>query len=53
MSVVGFLIPVSLALGGLGLWGFIWSLRRNQYDDPKGDAERVLSSEWDDKPRPR
>ncbi len=53
MAVLGFLIPVSLALGGLGLCAFIWSLKRQQYDDPKGDAERILSGDWDDKPKPR
>lgn len=52
MSVVVYLIPVTLILGGLGLVAFIWSLRQRQYDDPKGDAERILSKEWDDRPKP-
>jgi cbb3-type cytochrome oxidase maturation protein len=42
MNVLVFLIPVSLFLGGLGLAGFIWTLRRHQYDDPSGDAARIL-----------
>jgi cbb3-type cytochrome oxidase maturation protein len=42
MNVLAILIPVSLALGGLGLLAFIWTLRRHQYDDPAGDAERIL-----------
>ena len=50
MEVLVFLIPVSLALGGLGLAAFIWSLRNRQYDDPKGDAERVLNTEFDERP---
>lgn len=52
MDALVYLIPASLALGGIGLLAFIWSLRHRQYDDPKGDAERVLNSEWDDHPKP-
>ncbi|WP_112874229.1 cbb3-type cytochrome oxidase assembly protein CcoS [Paracoccus endophyticus] len=52
MEVLVFLIPVSLGLGGLGLLAFLWALRNRQYEDPKGDAERILSTEWDDRPRP-
>lgn len=52
MDVLVFLIPASLALGGLGLAAFLWSLRNRQYDDPKGDASRILSDEWDDHPKP-
>ena len=42
MSEFFYLIPVSLALGMLGLVVFIWSLRSRQYDDLDGAAERVL-----------
>jgi len=52
MEVLVFLIPVSLALGALGLGAFVWALRHRQYEDPKGDAERILNDEWDDRPRP-
>ncbi|HHW35162.1 cytochrome oxidase maturation protein, cbb3-type [Paracoccus solventivorans] len=52
MEVLAFLIPVSLLLGALGLLAFLWALRNRQYDDPKGDAERILSDEWDDRPKP-
>jgi cbb3-type cytochrome oxidase maturation protein len=50
MEMLGFLIPVSLGLGGLGLAAFLWALRNRQYDDPKGDAARILSREFDDRP---
>lgn len=36
------LIPVALALGGLGLAAFLWSLKSGQYDDLDGAAERIL-----------
>ena len=42
MNVLVILIPVSLILGGVGLLAFVWSLRANQYDDPKGCAARIL-----------
>lgn len=52
MEVLTILIPVSLGLGAVGLVAFIWTLRSRQYEDPKGDAERILSDEWDDRPKP-
>ncbi|MEJ1990668.1 MAG: cbb3-type cytochrome oxidase assembly protein CcoS [Maritimibacter sp.] len=50
MSILIFLIPISLLLGGVGLMAFFWTLRSHQYDDPQGDAHRILSGEWDDAP---
>jgi cbb3-type cytochrome oxidase maturation protein len=52
MEILAILIPVSLFLGGLGLAAFFWSLRHRQYDDPEGDSRRILTSDWDDKPKP-
>lgn len=42
MNILVFLIPASLALGALGLWAFVWSVRAEQYDDLEGAAWRVL-----------
>ncbi|HKL69527.1 cbb3-type cytochrome oxidase assembly protein CcoS [Salibaculum sp.] len=50
MEVLSFLIPISIFLGIVGLVGFIWTLRTNQYDDPEGDARRILSDTYDDHP---
>ena len=50
MNVLVYLIPISLLLGGVGLSFFFWSLRSHQYDDPEGDAHRILSDRWDDAP---
>lgn len=36
------LIPVALALGGLGLLAFLWALRTRQFDDLDGAANRIL-----------
>lgn len=45
MNDVLFLVPLSLALGVIGLLAFIWCLRSSQYDDLDGAAERILFDE--------
>ncbi|MDR9485834.1 MULTISPECIES: cbb3-type cytochrome oxidase assembly protein CcoS [Sediminimonas] len=52
MNILTYLIPISLLLGGVGLLGFIYTIRSNQYDDPEGDSRRILNDEWDDHPKP-
>ncbi|MEP1169749.1 MAG: cbb3-type cytochrome oxidase assembly protein CcoS [Alphaproteobacteria bacterium] len=52
MEVLTYLIPISLILGGVGLVAFLYTVKSNQYDDPEGDARRILSGEWDDHPKP-
>lgn len=52
MNILAYLIPISLILGGAGLVAFIYTVRSNQYDDPEGDARRILSDDWDDHPKP-
>jgi len=51
MTILAYLIPISLFLGGLGLAFFVYTVRSNQYDDPEGDARRILSDEYDDHPK--
>lgn len=52
MEILGILIPVSLFLGGLGLAAFLWAMKTRQFDDPEGDANRILTKDWDDHPKP-
>jgi cbb3-type cytochrome oxidase maturation protein len=52
MQMLALLIPVSLGLGLLGLVGFVWALKNRQYEDPDGDGQRILSQQWDDRPKP-
>jgi len=52
MTILAYLIPISLLLGALGLVFFVYTVRSNQYDDPEGDARRILSDEYDDHPKP-
>lgn len=48
MSILIWLIPLALLMGGLGLGAFLWSLRSGQYEDMEGSASRILLD--DDKP---
>ena len=52
MQILAVLIPVSLFLGFVGLVAFVWALRTHQFDDPKGDANRILTKDYDDRPAP-
>jgi cbb3-type cytochrome oxidase maturation protein len=51
MNILVFLAPFSLGLGLIGLGAFWWSLRAGQYDDPVGDAERILVDDPEDRPK--
>ncbi|GGD63667.1 cbb3-type cytochrome oxidase assembly protein CcoS [Erythrobacter arachoides] len=42
MSVLVYLIPVALALGGAGLFLFFWAMRNGQFEDLDGAANRIL-----------
>ncbi len=50
MNILIYLIPISLFLGVFGLGLFFWTVKTSQYDDPEGDAHRILSDRWDDAP---
>lgn len=51
MEILAILIPVSLFLGGVGLLAFFWAMKTKQFDDPEGDAQRILTKEFDERPR--
>jgi cbb3-type cytochrome oxidase maturation protein len=51
MESLLFLIPISLVLGGVGLLAFVYTVRSNQYDDPEGNSQRILSGQYDDQPK--
>lgn len=42
MDILIWLAPLSVLLGLLGLFGFLWTFRAGQYEDPKGAAARIL-----------
>lgn len=51
MTILTVLIPLSLFFGLLGLAAFVWALRKGQFEDPKGDGQRILTSDYDDRPK--
>ncbi|GGB81197.1 cbb3-type cytochrome oxidase assembly protein CcoS [Henriciella pelagia] len=51
MEMLTFLIPVAILLGLTGLGAFIWAVRTGQFDDPQGDAARILTDN-EDRPLP-
>lgn len=48
MTIMLYLIAMSVVMGGIGLVVFLWCLRTGQYDDPEGAANRIL---FDDPPQ--
>ena len=50
MNILVLLAPFSLGLGLIGLAAFAWSLKAGQYEDPQGDAVRILIGDDDAPP---
>lgn len=50
MNILMFLAPISVGLGLIAVGAFWWTLRANQYDDPAGDAARILIDDPEDRP---
>ncbi len=45
MTALAWLIPAALILGALGLAGFLWALRTDQFEDLEGASWRALDDE--------
>lgn len=50
MNILMFLAPFSLGLGLIAVAAFWWTLKAGQYEDPIGDASRILIDDADDRP---
>ncbi len=50
MNILMFLAPMSILLGLLGVGAFWWTLNHGQYEDPAGDAARILIDDPEDRP---
>ena len=48
MTILLYLIPITLFLGLIGLAFFIWSVKSGQYDDLEGSANRILFDDEND-----
>ena len=51
MTALLYLIPISIVLGAIALFTFLWTAKNGQYDDLEGAAMRILTD--DDKPLPQ
>jgi cbb3-type cytochrome oxidase maturation protein len=49
MTGVAILLPIALLMGLLGLGAFFWALKRGQFDDLEGAANRILIDEEEDR----
>jgi len=47
MSLLAWLVPITLGMGVVGLLAFLWSMKSGQLEDLDGAAERVLLLEED------
>lgn len=45
MNSIALLLPLAIIMGSIGLVAFFWSLRRGQYEDMDGAANRILIDE--------
>lgn len=45
MNVIVYLIPIALTLGLVGLGGFFWAMRNDQFEDLDGAPYRFLDDE--------
>jgi cbb3-type cytochrome oxidase maturation protein len=45
MTIILYLLAISLAMGGCGVLVFLWTLHSGQYDDMDGAANRILFDE--------
>ena len=50
MDILLLLAPFSVGLGLLAVAAFWWTLRAGQYEDPVGDANRILVEDAEDRP---
>ena len=51
MTALLYLIPISILLGAVALFTFLWTAKNGQYEDLEGAAARILTD--DDKPLPQ
>ena len=45
MNVLVYLLPLALLLGFAGLAGFMWALKRRQFEDLEGPGWRAISDD--------
>ncbi|WP_156840979.1 cbb3-type cytochrome oxidase assembly protein CcoS [Novosphingobium aquimarinum] len=48
MTILGFLIPLALLMGLIGLGTFFWAMKSGQFEDLDGAAQRILIDDEND-----
>jgi cbb3-type cytochrome oxidase maturation protein len=51
VTILYFLIPIALLLAGFFLFGFIWAVKKGQYEDLDTPSHRMLLEEDEAKPK--
>jgi cbb3-type cytochrome oxidase maturation protein len=51
MDSLFILIPITLFLCFLGIYGIFWALKNKQYNDPEGDSARIIFDDDNEKIR--
>ncbi len=49
MNILYLLLPLTVIIMVLAVWGFLWAVKTRQFDDLEGPAHRILMD--DDDPR--
>jgi cbb3-type cytochrome oxidase maturation protein len=53
MGILYLLIPLTVVIMIIAIWGFIWAIKNGQFDDLEGPAYRILMDDDDPRiPRP-
>lgn len=52
MNILLYLIPIALTLGCIGLIGFLWAMRNQQFEDLDGAPHRILYEDDEQGPTP-
>ena len=50
MEIIYLLIPISVILVGAIVWGFLWAVRRGQFEDLERHGRDILHDEDDARP---
>jgi cbb3-type cytochrome oxidase maturation protein len=52
MEIIYLLIPLSLILLGVAIWGFFWAVKSGQFDDLDSPGLNILDDEPSDRTGP-
>jgi cbb3-type cytochrome oxidase maturation protein len=52
MTSIAILLPIALFMGLCGLAAFFWALKRGQFEDLDGAANRILIDDDESAPEP-